>query len=117
MTLVANNRHAVMLLPAALLLVGCHKPAAPLNLNATAPAYEQSNIAGYHDNEAAFFRLKARELHQRMLVYWQLFGPDSDWVQGARILARFYEEAAQEQERLSGADPPVSPVPTPLATP
>ena len=111
MSLVANNRHAILLLSAALFLVGCHRPAAPLNLNSTAPVYEQSNIAGYHDNEAAFFRLKARELHQRILVYGELFGPDSDWVRSARLLARFYEESAQEEERL--AHTYASPMPTP----
>src|SRR5215203_743879 len=94
MRVAAGNRYAGMLLPSALFLFGCQSPVVPLDLSATTPAYEQSKTSAYHAHEGTFFRLKAQELHRRSLVYGELFGPDSDWVQGARLLARFYEQSA-----------------------
>ncbi len=43
----------------------------------------------------------ARDLDHRALVYERLFGTGSDWVEGTRLLARSYEDAAQEQERTA----------------
>ena len=34
-------------------------------------------------------------------MYERLFGPKSDWVEGTRLLAQFYEDAAAEQERMA----------------
>jgi len=74
---------------------------APLDLNSTDPKYDQSAIAGFHSLEAAFFRLKAQELSQNALVYQNLFGDNSEWVKGARLLEQFYVTAAAEQDRLA----------------
>jgi hypothetical protein len=35
------------------------------------------------------------------VVYERLFGPESEWVTGARLLAQYYEEAAHEAEQLA----------------
>jgi hypothetical protein len=86
-----------------LVLSGCSQAAVPLDLTSPNPRLDQTKIAGYYGQEAAFFRLKAEELKERILVYEDLFGGDSDWVKGARLLARFYEESAAAQERLSQA--------------
>jgi hypothetical protein len=75
----------------------------PLDLSSPDPAYDQRKIASFHRREAHYFRLQAQELSERVLVYESLFGPDSEWVKGARLLARFYEESAEEQERLASS--------------
>jgi hypothetical protein len=43
----------------------------------------------------------ADDLSHRALMYERLFGPKSDWVEGTRLLAQFYEDAAIEQERMA----------------
>ena len=43
----------------------------------------------------------AQDYHHRVAVYERLFGPQSDWVEGTRLLAESYEAAAQEQERIA----------------
>lgn len=90
-----------LLLPLALAPLGCNGSAVPLDLTSSDPTVDQIKIAGHHDQEAAFFRSKAEEYRQRVLVYQDLFGTDSDWVRGAYLLARFYEAPAEEQERLA----------------
>lgn len=95
------NPAMVLLLPLAFATVGCVRTAAPLDLTSTDLNYDQNKIAGYYSREAVFFRLKAQELAQRVLVYEGLFGTDSEWVKGARLLEQYYEDAAQEQDRLA----------------
>ena len=46
-------------------------------------------------------RQMAHDLSHRALMYERLFGPKSDWVEGTRLLAQFYEDAAAEQERMA----------------
>lgn len=106
----------VLFLPWACLTLGCVRTSAPLDLNSPDLNYDQNKIASYHSREADFFRIKAQELAERVLVYQDLFGSDSEWVKGARLLEQFYEGAAQEQERLAnlhfglaGRDPRVRP--------
>ena len=41
----------------------------------------------------------AEEQANRAALYERIFGPDSDWVSGARLLNQFYETSAREQER------------------
>lgn len=92
----------VLVLLLAFAALGCARASAPLDLTSPDPNYDQNKIAGYYSREAVFFRLKAHEFAQRVLVYEGLFGVDSEWVKGARLLAQFYEDAAQEQDRLAG---------------
>ena len=46
-------------------------------------------------------RQQAEELTHRAMVYEGLFGRESEWVTGTRLLAQFYEEAAHEEEQLA----------------
>ena len=52
------------------------------------PSQDQWRIAEYYSREAADFRQKAEELHTRMLIYARLFGAESEWVRGTRLLAQ-----------------------------
>lgn len=96
-----RNRRTVLLIPMLLVASGCAQSRVPLDLTSVDPAVDQSKIAGYHSQEAVFFRLKAYEISQQVAAYEDLFGPDSEWVKGARLLVHFYEDAAAEQDRLA----------------
>ena len=78
--------------------VGCGATAAPLNLTSMDPTDDQRKIADYYTQDAEAFRLKSRDLIERIAVYQQLFGPDSEWVTGARLLAQYYEQAAIDHD-------------------
>jgi hypothetical protein len=80
---------------------GCGRQAVVQDMSSADPSHDQWAIAALYSREAATMRQKAEDLSQQALKYEQLFGPDSDWVSGARLLARYYEERAQELERLS----------------
>jgi hypothetical protein len=80
---------------------GCANVTGPLDLNTSDPAVDQRKIAKFHSREAASYRVKAQELTERIAVYESLFGSESEWVHGARLLERFYEEAANEQDYLA----------------
>ena len=60
-------------------------------------------IAGYYRGQAMDLREKAASLAESAVRYEHLFGPQSDWVSGARQLMQYYGAAAQEQERLAEA--------------
>lgn len=62
---------------------------------------DQRKIAAYYVLEAARLQQKAEELADRAAAYELLFGLDSDWVRGTRLLAQFYKETAKEQERMA----------------
>ena len=47
------------------------------------------------------FRQKADETAERAAAYGQLFGEESEWVSGARLLGEFYRQEARERERLA----------------
>jgi hypothetical protein len=46
-------------------------------------------------------RQKSEELLERTRPYESLFGADSDWVNGSRLLARSYEDEARTHELLA----------------
>ena len=77
------SRSLVGFLPLAFAVLGCAHGSEPLDLTSPNPASDQRKIANYYSREAEFFRLKADELSQRIVVYEGLFGPDSEWVKGA----------------------------------
>lgn|SRR5574340_263398 len=83
------------------LLSGCISSSSPLTITTRDPAQDQWRIAAYHDREAVFMSQMAEDWTVRAAHYERLFGADSDWMAGARLLAQFYEEAAREQERLA----------------
>ena len=97
------NPAVLILLLGFLLMSGCYRgPAAPLDATSLDPGQDHWTIAAYYRREAAVSRHKADELANRAVVYERLFGRESDWVTGTRLLAQFYEEAAREQDRLAG---------------
>ncbi|WP_455371378.1 hypothetical protein [Petrachloros mirabilis] len=96
------NTYLISLVAAACAALGCTSVTAPLNLSSADPTFNQRKIAEFHSREAASFRLKAQDLSERILVYTLLFGPDSDWVRGTRLLEQYYLDSAEEQERLAG---------------
>lgn len=81
---------------------GCTRPGAELDLTAYDQTQDQRKIAQYYSQEAARLQQKSEEMSARTVVYERLFGPDSDWVAGTRLLAQSYEEAAKEHERIAG---------------
>jgi hypothetical protein len=91
----------VLVLSLAFSELGCVRASAPLDLTSQNPYNDQNKIASYYSREANNFRLKAQELSQRASVYEGLFGSDSEWVRGTRLLEQFYKYSAQEQERLA----------------
>ena len=92
----------LVLLLAIFLQSGCSGgPAAPLDMTALNPGHDHGKIAAYYRHEAVVSRQQAEELTHRALVYEWLFGRESEWVTGTRLLAQFYEEAAREEERLA----------------
>jgi hypothetical protein len=85
-----------------MLLIGCANTAQELDLSSYDPGQDQTKIAHYHAQEAVRLRQKSEELLNRAALYERLFGTDSDWVKGARLLAESYEEGAREHERMAG---------------
>ena len=67
------------------------------------PSHNQSQIAAYHRQQAVLLRQKAAVLADRARHYEQLFGSESDQASGTRTLAQYYNDAAQQQERLAEA--------------
>jgi hypothetical protein len=91
-----------VLLLAAFLQPGCSGiSTAPLDMTALDQSQDQEKIAAYYRHEAAVARQQAEELNHRAMVYERLFGPESEWVTGTRLLAQFYEDVAREAEQLA----------------
>lgn len=84
---------------AGVLLNGCTGGGTELVLTTYDQTQDQRKIAEFYDREAARLRQMSEELSSRSGVYERLFGQDSDWVRGARLLAQSYEEEAEEHER------------------
>lgn len=76
-------------------------PAAALDMTSLNPGQDHGKIVTYYRHEAVVARQQAEALTNRAAVYERLFGRESDWVTGARLLAQFYDEAAREQDRLA----------------
>lgn len=90
-----------IVLTAGALLPACSHARSELDLTDYDQTQDQHKIAGFYSQEAARLRLMARDLDHRAVVYERLFGPGSDWVAGARLLARSYDDAAQDHERAA----------------
>ena len=83
------------------MLSGCGTRVTELDLRTNDPRQDQGKIAAFHAHEAARLRQMAHDQQHRAVVYERLFGQDSDWVKGARLLAQSYADAADEQERTA----------------
>jgi hypothetical protein len=67
------------------------------------PSQDQQTIVGYYRAEAIVLKEKAATIAESAVRYEQLFGPQSDWVGGARQLSQYYAVAAQDLERRAEA--------------
>jgi hypothetical protein len=90
-----------MILVSSFMLWGCVGLGPPLDLSTMDPSQDQWRIAEYYSREAMRLRQTAQELYDRVLIYERLFGAESEWVSGTRLLAQSYENAAFEHERLA----------------
>lgn len=80
---------------------GCGTPDRELDLLSFNASIDQRFIARYYQEEAFRYRQQADEADTRAEMYERMFGPDSDWVSGARLLAQSYRLAADDREQLA----------------
>ena len=79
---------------------GCASPDREFDLTSFNASSDQQLIAHYYQQEALRYRRQADELDVRAEMYERMFGPQSDWVSGTRLLAQSYRLAADDRERL-----------------
>lgn len=84
------------------LLFGCAMAGTELDLMTFDRTQDQRKIAALYGEEAARLRYMANDLSDRATVYEHVFGPGSDWVKGARLLAQSYLDAARDHEAKAG---------------
>jgi hypothetical protein len=82
---------------------GCAHPIETIDMTSFDPSQDQMAIAGYYRDGAIDMKEKAASLAESAVRYERLFGPQSDWVSGAKQLSQYYSAIAQEQERLAEA--------------
>ena len=87
-----------LLLGGACLLPGCVDAGTELELTTFDRGQDQEKITDLYREEAARLRYMARDLLDRAAVYGHVFGQDSDWVRGTRLLAQSYLDAARDHE-------------------
>jgi hypothetical protein len=81
---------------------GCASPES-IDLDSIDPSHNQTEIANYYRNQAVAMREKADAQATAAVRYEALFGPEADLVSGAKSLAHYYEQTAQELERVAQA--------------
>lgn len=86
-----------------LVTAGCAQPAETIDRTSLDLSQDQMAIAGYYRAEAMALEEKAAAIAESAVRYEQLFGPQSDWVSGARQLSQYYAVAAQDLERRAEA--------------
>ena len=82
-------------------LTGCAAPDQEIDLASFNSAFDQRLIAHYYQEEAFRSRQQADELDARADLYERMFGPESDWVSGTRLLAQSYRLTADDRDRLA----------------
>ena len=80
---------------------GCSASPKFLDFNAAETADERRAISEFYRKEAIMFRQKADEMAERATAYGPLFGKESDWVTGARLLGEYYQQEARDRQRLA----------------
>lgn len=78
---------------------GCTQSVQTVDTTSFGPSQDQMTIAGYYRSEAMALKEKAAAIAESAARYERLFGPQSDWVSGARQLSQYYAVAAQDLER------------------
>ncbi|HSF66948.1 MAG TPA: hypothetical protein VLA67_05905 [Nitrospiraceae bacterium] len=91
----------LLIMLCSLTAVGCARPVS--DMTSFDQSQDQMVIAEYYEDQAIVLGEKAAALTESALRYELLFGPESDWVTGARQLSQYYAAAAQEQKRLAEA--------------
>lgn len=92
----------LILLVGFVLVSGCFSgPKDVLDPVSRDPDQDHGAIASYYTREAALSRQQVEELNDRAVLYEGLFGGESDWVAGTKLLVKFYQEMALEQDRLA----------------
>lgn len=82
-------------------VISCARTQEPLTLDAHDLSHDGRKIAAYHANQAEVMRRKAEDISEQATAYERLFGVESEWVAGARLLSQYYAEEAKEQEQLA----------------
>ncbi len=96
------GRGALILL-CSLAAAGCAQPVQTVDTASFGPSQDQQAIVGYYRAEAMVLKEKAAAIAESAVRYEKLFGPESDWVSGARQLSQYYAVAAQDLERRADA--------------
>ena len=96
-------RGNVLIVLCALAAAGCAQPVETIELTSFDSSQDQAAIVSYYREEAMNLREQAARYAESAVRYEHLFGPQSDWVSGARKLSEYYAESAQEVERLAEA--------------
>ena len=81
-----------------LLATACASAQRPDNTVMESPGVQDAGVLQYQ-REAQLYRDKSAALIERAALYERIFGPQSDWVTGTRMLAAFYEDEARDRER------------------
>lgn len=92
----------VLILLGSFAAAGCAQPV-KVDTTTFGPSQDQMTIAGYYRSEGMVLKEKAALIAESAVRYEQLFGPQSDWVSGARQLSQYYAVAAQDLERRAQA--------------
>lgn len=74
-----------------------------IDMDSYDPSHNQTEIANYYRNQAVAMREKADAQTTAAVRYEALFGPEADMVSGAKSLAHYYEQTAEELERVAQA--------------
>ena len=99
---------AVPILLCSFAAAGCAQTAETTDTTSFDPSQDQMAIAGYYRGQAMALEEKAAAIAESAVRYEQLFGPQSDWVSGARQLSQYYAAAAQELDRRAEASTEVA---------
>lgn len=93
----------VLILLGSFAAASCAQPVQTVDTASFGPSQDQQAIVGYYRAEAMVLKEKAAAIAESAVRYEQLFGPESDWVSGARQLSQYYAVAAQDLERRADA--------------
>lgn len=93
----------VLTLLCSLAAAGCSQSVEKVDTIAFGPEQDLQVIAGYYRDQAMVLKEKAALIAESAVRYERLFGPQSDWVSGARQLSQYYAVAAEDLERRAEA--------------
>jgi len=100
---IALRRRGLLLCCVAVVVIyGCASSRL-IEMDSYDPSYNQTEIANYYRNQATSMREKADAQATAAMRYEALFGREADLVSGAKSLAHYYEQTAQELERVAQA--------------